>query len=818
MIWRFTIIKEGVETVIDEPMQWDSIEKTIQRDSATHGMTFNFSTSNLEFSETAYWILKEEYLLYGVDGNIGLRIEWLCDDCEGWQLFYDGSFDFGRYKETCGQDCRIAIGVEESSTEVLITKRMDTDVDITSNLAYDNVTVLNNYEGLGNVITIPPKAVLLKAEGRISPPTEEDTGYNIIRDADFDYFDSNGAVQTGYIIPKFDNIVYAEIKDFTPGYATDYVKDLATSVPILDFKGVGIDSDANEFEFDFLFKGFIRVNANDRDGYLWRVKLSPLLPYGTNGNYQDLFAVNVIAEKEYESGGDPSTPHTEDIPFNFRYKGTALLNIGDKAFPAIKIETFMLTSSDFQPFNEISVFWDNESFFKINNKSVTKSTPATTFMLHETMSRIVEHITNKQYYFKSEYYGRIDSQPYSFPKNGCGGLRAVLNGLNIRNATLQDGSKPKVFLSLKDAYNSLDAMDCVGMGVEGKNVVVEPIKYFYSDEIMFVADGVDEITTSIASDRVYQQYNFGYDKYETESANGLDALHTKRQYRLQIKNTDAKLEKFSKIIADGYAIEATRRKFGSTEDWRYDQNIFMLCLTNGPRKITGFFTERGFFTAETVMGVKVGDELVITDSTLNNGAFVVDFVGHFFDGSTEILFTTPATVESEITITVSNLTGSTFYAVEQGAIDNPENMFDAATVINYGITPIRMALRWFKWVTQGYRNGGNLSFSSGEGNYVARGKWTSPCASEYAEVYENNNIDLETFNDLAESKPFIVPEKVSFTYPLGLNEFVDISAKKYGKIQFRRYETDPWQFGWIDTLRYNPNEGEANFNLITCKA
>ncbi len=146
MIWRFTIIQGIKETKISEPHFWDTAEKTIQRDPERHGVVFNFSTSTLEFSDEAYWIIKEEYLVRGVDGDIGLRIEWLCDD--KYELFYFGKLDFARYEEKCGFDCSVIIGLEESSADVLIKNRMETSVDLTSGVGYDNESILANYSGL----------------------------------------------------------------------------------------------------------------------------------------------------------------------------------------------------------------------------------------------------------------------------------------------------------------------------------------------------------------------------------------------------------------------------------------------------------------------------------------------------------------------------------------------------------------------------------------------------------------------------------------------------------------------------------------------
>lgn len=814
MIWKFTILYNGVETEIDEPEQWDSIDKTIQRDKDTHGIVFNFSTNGLDFSGDAYWLIKEEYLLNGVDGDVGLRIEWLCNDCDGYQLFYLGKIDFGKYVETCGNYCKVSVGLEKSDVEVLITNRMDTAVDLTCAVAYDNTTPLAEYTGLGHNMLIPAKSLLRQAAAN-STPIDGDTGYDIVKDADFDPFTAQRA-QEGYLLPKFNNTSITEIEDFTPSYQLDYRTDF-DPVPILEIKPLGIDSGVNSYEVSLRFKGAVHVlasafpSSSGPASASVNVYFDAALYYGPGKTAA--FAPARIVTYEVFLPSDTNSDTT--TPFDFSWTGSVNMDTHEKMWAVIKTRVVTATPSVRSPLRSLKVLWDDASFFRVKNFSVTMPTPAKVYMVHEATSRVVENITNGQYRFKSAHYGRIDSEPYSFPTNGCGGLRALTNGLQLRRAVLQDNTPAKVFTSLKDIFKSLNAIDAVGMGIEGENVIFEPLKYFYSDDIIFVCDGVDQIQTKVRSEVIYNQFNVGYDKFETESTNGLDSIHTKRQYRLQIKNTDQKIEKFSTFIADGYAIEATRRKYGSTEDWRYDQNIFILCCRQGVR---GSFLFSSFVSnSDFIAGLNPGDKLVVSGSQFNNGTYTVDFTSDFGgNGNYAVYFIEPVIQENDITIGIQGARVPV-YAVEQGNIAGAENLFDPPTVINYAISPVRMALRWFAWVMQGLKRGGNLTFSSGEGNYVAKGKLTTGCAPEFSAVAENNQIDLETFADVSDSVSFTEPEFDAFTFPMGLNEFVEISAHKYGKIQYRRFETDEWKYGWVDSIKYSPNHGSADFNLITCK-
>ena len=70
MIWRYTFIdRNGTEYIIDdEPVGWDTAFMTLVRDRNTHSVSFTFTANSLQFHGIAYWMLKEKYTLYGVDG------------------------------------------------------------------------------------------------------------------------------------------------------------------------------------------------------------------------------------------------------------------------------------------------------------------------------------------------------------------------------------------------------------------------------------------------------------------------------------------------------------------------------------------------------------------------------------------------------------------------------------------------------------------------------------------------------------------------------------------------------------------------------
>lgn len=766
MRWRFTLIEsDDTRAVIEEPVFWNELSMVLQRDPDMHGMYYNFSANSLQFHGNAYFLIKGEYDINGVDAYIGILVEWMCDACdeEQFEPFFQGKLDFSRYREFDGPDCYIQCALEDDTPQTLLKNRGDISVDLLNNKAYDNETILTDYAGLNKEITIPSKALLLQAEATLTN-SEEDTGYSLITDFDFDPSVSNG-IQYGIILPKLNQVNINEIDDFNPSYQFDFYggwdSDAFSShlsvldgIEILSIKPLSVGDFTNTYEITYRIKGRIYINFSSEppvpppDGpgvsslaIGWELKVGA--KYGASK--ADAFTPISIAT--YSDISINEDLKEETVTFDQSGTFTVTLNDNEKLwfylpFNIIGAKDAFSSLPPLASVHQLIIYGDVDSMFKSSSNNLRPDTPCTTFMIHEAASRVIESITNNELKFKSEYFGRVDSEPYAFDQDGCGGLRTITNGLQLRRAVLQDNTAPKVFTTWNVLRESLNAIDCIGVGMEGSNVRAEPVKFFYQNTIIFIADGVNEITTIPRTDRIWNKFNFGYDKFETESTNGLDAIHTKREYRIPIQNTDASLEKTSKYIADAYAIEVTRRKFGTTEDWRYDQDIFMFCLKRGEEDVE----------------------------------------------------------------------------VEQGNINNAASLFDPATETNYRISPIRNAMRWFHWVMQGIRtilSSTQMLFSSGVGNYVAEGELSDEdCKLEAGVVAEDEALSINTFDDSDDARPFIVPETITFTYPLGLNEFVHIKENFYGLIQFRKNSNREWQYGWIDKLEPAHQDGDAKFTLI----
>jgi len=136
---------------------WADIAFEIVRDKKFHGISIAYSLSEIKLVGEGANFLKSEYETNGSDADVKIRIIAICDDEE--QDSEDFQLDFGRYKERCGEECSVSIGIEDISCFTNFSNNFDKKVDLLSDVAFDKTTVLAEYEGLEKDVTLPGKAL-----------------------------------------------------------------------------------------------------------------------------------------------------------------------------------------------------------------------------------------------------------------------------------------------------------------------------------------------------------------------------------------------------------------------------------------------------------------------------------------------------------------------------------------------------------------------------------------------------------------------------------------------------------------------------------
>lgn len=574
MVLRFTLTDysvnpAGVSTVIDEPINWADIKiKAVRQE--THGIDFEATETNLEFFGEGFTVIKDAYDSKGIDAETILLVEIQCDD--DYEELYEGNLVYPSIKFHYEDSCRVEIPVEQIGCIQTFRNRIEQQVDLDATETFDG-TPLSSYAKLGDEIDLVGKPIFYTDSGSINSgytKTLNDVGIdrlfvmelNVDKE-DYDAFYAFEAVSSAFAFP---------------GFVTFFNSEFGT-LEIINVSAI----DCHE-STDIIIKGDIDVDVTLTVSIL-PGSSAPFTMYArvyhtdSAGNIKNTFTL------------DSHSGNVQSGSTSFNLSGSLALTTvayaaDDKFFYLIYLDTTLVMGG-------YLASWD----FAFNSGSFTgliasdcDATPAKVYFINEALSRTAEIISDDCLKVYSQYFGRTDSQPYAQDSDGCGGLECITNGLLIRRATLTDGTEPKMFVNFKMLFESLNSIHNIGMSLErqyAQDVLrIEHVTYYYQFEVLMTLDGVKEIHRELDRRRVYSIIKMGYEKWETEFSGGLDEFLTKREYRTESKTVtttqrEGKLEQLSKMIASGYAIEVTRRQGQTTEDYKYDNDIFIICIERG---------------------------------------------------------------------------------------------------------------------------------------------------------------------------------------------------------------------------------------------
>lgn len=720
----------------EEPINLRDLELSIVRDEQLHGIGFEASTLALNFIGDAYDYIEERYVEEGLKANIIFKAEQNCgDDPDGWDTIIEGRLNMSQRKKNCGNSCMVSIPIESISCEMTLKNRFDQNVDIDKTIGFDGLTALPSYFGLGLDMELPTKELDYKTEGYVADEGDEE-----------DIHFGSGPAAVIFVRPDFKNEIATNIiqSELTGASTTGYIDNdifLPVSPEVL-FDEPNVNCFPRSFKINGRLKGTINLTQNVGDGQVHiggRLRIGEIrnaFPYtdiDQDKESTNIFDGHISGHISFdwtltEYDWSPSRPGSEGVYFML----------------VVEIENGVVIDGN--------ITFDKESFIIIETIKACPPTNTKAYLVHETLSRITEAITDYCVRVKSEYYGRRDSEPFDFPNDGCGGLRMLTSGLKIRNA-----ANPTFFTSLQTLIEGLQDIDNIGMGIEQDPdrpnqllLRVEGLDFFYRNQELLRCDGIIDGQEAIDITKTYSAINVGYKKWETQANFGLDEFNGNRQYRTALTAVSTILDLTSLLVAGEYPIELTRQQQyveTSEADTTYDNETFIICLRR--------MAAAGYPYGELV--------------------------------------------------------------VDQGNINDAENVFSPSSIYNYAISPIRNLMRWFRSIAAGYPNivdtDNRLYFNSGVGNILAKGLQTGDgCIMENQSIAENQDISPVLFLDQAKAKPLWRNEPFNYGYPLSLKQYKDIKANPYGYISYQCGNGE-WKKGWISEIAYKPFDGMALFKL-----
>lgn len=654
------------DTLIEEPVGFDSFKSVIER-TENHGVSAEVSFGTLEFYGIAFQIIQKAYHT-DIDSELIFKVEMKCSDDDVWSEIYKGVVDLSSYDENSSDYCSIKCKVGEIGVRTTFNNRADTQVYLNSLTSLDGVS-LPAYSYLDKEIRIPSKDIICSDKCKMISTGEGVNLGTLYKDGKF-----ADRPALNWIVLPFSTEMNELFGDFSSQYEMHWISNMQDYNSALTNKTPTAES---------IKYTNVRVNGSCRLTYQIHINnagTSSVTPYvllhskNSSGIYEWTELYRGAASNSFTYNSE-----LIDVSFNF----TAYCNEGSRLYFALLLNSAYMSGTNFNGDVDIIIANENNSYLNMQALTHVESSTAKVSLVHECFSRISEIISGLT--VKSDWYARGNSNVNAvgaIRDMGHGALKCITTGLKLRNSILTNGNEPYLFLSFKELFNALKAIDAVGWGFSMEDGIeyirVEPFDWFYKDELLFEINDVREISRRFDADSAITRLKIGYSKFsEINDINAIDTFHTERQYTRKIKSIDKQEEQLCKFIADPYAIEYTRRKSldKTTEDWTYDNDVFILTMKFGP------------------------DE---------------NRVYHF--------------------------------EIDTGIIDSGVSVMSPGTMTNVRISPARNARRWAKRIFQINSPLSEFEFTSGKGNIDAYGEAQSEtywkyCDDTYGVLSEKSSIN-----------------------------------------------------------------------------
>lgn len=792
----------------DEPIKWDAVKIRLKRDRDWHGMNYEYTDEDiaLEFDcLSGSSFIEEIYQAQGGDGYIGFEFG-----------YYDGITEVSEYSGKINLATRklltyrISAVIERDGLHDLVKSRWDTKADLFSGESIDGIFI-----NAPDQLELELHSKVLVNNFNKTTQVEGDTSFqpffeNELHDIWFVFntqpdnaYDSNIDATIGSNLgptgsdPVASNLALL----FDLNSAGSFVFNISVSYAFnikMTRKTVSL---AKPKIGDWYLDHWIEIR--DLNGLLKaKQRIGTQLSGFKDGQF--LNSAGTVSASASISN------YTIDLAFGDKIYVYAHFNLNGYNAGWKGLEAYIMTYN---------------TDFNIQAETVTNTSSSKMIMVHEALNQAFAYTTSELNPIYSDFFGRED---LGYSLTGCGALKAITNGYQIRKFT--PGLKPPK-LSPKELMQSLNSIFCLGMGYEtisGENKLrIEDRGYFYKDAEIIDLGYVSDYTEEVAIEKIHNNIYVGYSKYLDEGLRLLDEYNTEHQYISPIKNSDNPLDLRSTLIGSGYALEVTRRaQYLDTpkDSTKYDDDGFIIALIEqsiGPIDGT-FVNDVGsyiLYSGTLPFSLRSGDRIRIDGTIQNDGEYDV----MEDPANNRIYLGVFAILPESATFTVTNLTRP--YTTEKDtAFDIVTGVVSPATSYNLRHTPKRNLLNHAKWLNGGmyFKSAGDLirnTFVKQNGELVTQLAVGESC------VLGDLNLDiLEEKADIVlaqfqEKDNYFIPEWIGFKTKLTMANIriirdcmtgQDLYGRSYGYISCLDPNGNSCR-SWIYDLTYNPNTEECTF-------
>jgi len=453
------------------------------------------------------------------------------------------------------------------------------------------------------------------------------------------------------------------------------------------------------------------------------------------------------------------------------------------------------------------------------------------YFIHEFMAAILRHIIGRECLFSSAI-GRPDSYPTTYDDFGPASLLSVFSGKGLR---FQVGP---LSTSFDEAFDSLQAVFSVGLWVnkDTDKITIDMARNLYRKSVKAAQfDNVENISISVAGDRLYNEASFAYNKYESRGANLAQDIHGKVGFNAPLKFSDKSYSLNSAYLASGESIDLAMRRpaDGETAKTGYDEDKFFVCIAKSKRvripvlgadangnfiivpnsDVKNWYLSRFSITAPAFNPIPLSSLPVffaIVNGGANNGIY--PFVGILAGG---VLDTVPALPDpTQIII------GQTYIEVitKDEAFDYIAQTTENYSLIqnyelpssgyNFDISPTRSLLR-HKWMwNQGMlkKPNGLWRFAGGEGNvlFISKKDAAPFGADEYLQDPLKQNQSIVSKDDTL--GPVSLPEHITFEAPVTIKTWQSLMENRHGVVWVSNSDKEHFKGYIIEAKRVRNGE------------
>lgn len=554
----FTLGGDLGNQVISEPEGWASIIFNLERDLTYWSLIENFELP-LIFYGTAdgnnggYTYLSNA-INNGIDTNVTIDIQLSFDDGDTYETCFDGRIDLSTCEEIVYR-AKIQAAIVRNDLWAIFMANKSKPVDLLSTTdIYGN----HRYPIPQRELSLPSQ----KLEGTFSG------NYNGVT---YQYSFLSDAVDYGLI--DYDEIIISEIE-------TKFDLPVGTA-------STPVNSDLYELKYGGSYTFNIQVYAQitvgvDIPGNFFNV----ILKAGTNTI--TLTKTNSVITT-YISGGSINittysyTGTLSLVAGNFIQLYFSAITPGTRRNALIYGKTQALTGAGIAI--TPGTVGNPLTFMRITANTTYTETTADTILVHDAGLSICDRILGRDDTFYSEYFGGANSA-ITYSSNGCGYLNTLTRGVNIRGYTFSE--KPFT-MNFDDWWAGVNPVFNLGLGYEEISngsplstvIRVEPKSSFFNTTSTVFLTGVNDIRIKFDLSLFTKTIQVGFELWQAETISGIDDPQTSHIYNLRYQLFGKDEKQLSKFIAASLAIEWTRRLTRvQSQDWRLDENIFIIALSN----------------------------------------------------------------------------------------------------------------------------------------------------------------------------------------------------------------------------------------------